>query len=336
MADEWTWGADLYKRRRCKAIVAQASCSLGDKCTFAHSAAELKTWPWPEVLPQHWQGQVSIGVVEHAMFWDLPPLGTIDVVCNRSTCLGNPFGACCYDDPLQRPPADENGWRKQEHEVLVGAFDQYLQAVLEKNPSGSLSQDVHRIAEQHHLQLSEAWQLSQPPREEVRNALKALAEKVQQGARLRLLCHCRPHVRCHAESIKRHLDQFAVESRDAAAKPITPSEHLEGLLDVNGCIWPGSMTCTEACSVSTKSYDCQREPRALDPANMRGYCAQCWSHHSRVYHWPGFDDDWPKEYYFEDYVPSKSWGKHSSVRHCWFFERGCCKFGEHCPFSHKT
>ena len=29
-------------------------------------------------------------------------------------------------------------------------------------------------------------------------------------------------VRCHAESIKRHLDQFAVESRDAAAKPITP------------------------------------------------------------------------------------------------------------------
>lgn len=29
-------------------------------------------------------------------------------------------------------------------------------------------------------------------------------------------------VRCHAESIKRHLDQFAVESRDAAAKPMTP------------------------------------------------------------------------------------------------------------------
>ena len=30
------------------------------------------------------EGQVSIGVVEHAMFWDLPPLGTTDVVCNRS------------------------------------------------------------------------------------------------------------------------------------------------------------------------------------------------------------------------------------------------------------
>ena len=30
------------------------------------------------------EGQVSIGVVEHAMFWDLPRLGTTDVVCNRS------------------------------------------------------------------------------------------------------------------------------------------------------------------------------------------------------------------------------------------------------------
>lgn len=41
------------------------------------------------------------------------------------------------------------------------------------------------------------------------------------------------------------------------------------------------------------------EPIDLDYALRRGYCAQCWSHHSRVYHWPGFDDDWPKEYYFE-------------------------------------
>lgn len=45
---------------------------------------------------------------------------------------------------------------------------------------------------------------------------------------------------------------------------------------------------------------------------------------------------WSPHLHPQDYVPSKSWGKHSSVRHCWFFERGCCKFGEHCPFSHKT
>ena len=41
------------------------------------------------------------------------------------------------------------------------------------------------------------------------------------------------------------------------------------------------------------------EPTGSDCRPRRGYCAQCWSHHSRVYHWPGFDDDWPKEYYFE-------------------------------------
>ncbi|CAL1129149.1 unnamed protein product [Cladocopium goreaui] len=130
---QWTWGTDLYKRRRCKAIVAQAPCSLGESCTFAHSAAELKAWPWQEKLAEKWQGQVSIGVVEHAMFWDLPRLGTTDVVCNRSTCLGNPFGACTYRDPeKQRPAPDENGWRVEEHEVLVAAFDQYLQALSEE------------------------------------------------------------------------------------------------------------------------------------------------------------------------------------------------------------
>lgn len=51
-----------------------------------------------------------------------------------------------------------------------------------------------------------------------------------------------------------------------------------------------------------------------------------------IYNW----QTWSPHLHPQDYVPSKSWGKHSSVRHCWFFERGCCKFGEHCPFSHKT
>lgn len=52
----------------------------------------------------------------------LPDLG--------STCLGNPFGACTYRDPeKQRPLPDENGWRVEEHEVLVAAFDQYLEAL---------------------------------------------------------------------------------------------------------------------------------------------------------------------------------------------------------------
>ena len=118
---EESW--DLHKRRRCKAVVAQAACSLGSRCTFAHCAAELRRWPWPATVAEHWEGQVAVGVVEHAMFWDLPAMGTTDVVVNRSTCLGNPFGAVVGE----RPEADEGGWRVQEHDQLVAAFDEYLE-----------------------------------------------------------------------------------------------------------------------------------------------------------------------------------------------------------------
>ena len=44
------------------------------------------------------------------------------------------------------------------------------------------------IAESSSLELSEAWQLSQPPREEVLSALQGLAAEVARGTRLRLLC----------------------------------------------------------------------------------------------------------------------------------------------------
>eukprot|EP00438_Fugacium_kawagutii_P032367 Skav234870 [mRNA] locus=scaffold840:329332:340695:- [translate_table: standard] len=108
--------------------------------------------------------------------------------------------------------------------------------------------------------------------------------------------HCRPHVRCHAECIKKHLDQFAVEN---ATEPMRPPKDLEPFLDLNGCLWPGT---GDPCSVKTRKYDCQRAQRALDPATMRGYCAQCWSQHSRVYHWPSYEDDWPSSYYFEAHV----------------------------------
>lgn len=328
---------DLYKTRRCKAIIAQAPCSLGEYCTFAHTPSELRAWPWPTEVAEHWKGQVSVGVVEHAMFWDLPPSGTTDVVCNRSTVLGNPFGACSYASEGERAklaPADEQGWRVQEHEVLVGAFDRYLQVVLDTTSSKPLEEEVLRIAEEQSLQLSEAWLQYRPARAQVLKALESLASRVRGGQRLRLLCHCRPHVRCHAESLKRYLDQFALES----ASPSSPSRDrhdrstAHGVpTDLNGCLWPGTVPHAERCSVQTKQYVCQRDQRALDPETMKGYCAQCWSHHSRVYRWPAFEDSWPTECYFEDYVPK--WNTNGSAI-CWYYQNGCCKFGDSCPFSH--
>ena len=44
-------------------------------------------------------------------------------------------------------------------------------------------------------------------------------------------------VRCHAESIKRHLDQFAVESKASAAKPKAPQRgDGRGKVGGSGCV----------------------------------------------------------------------------------------------------
>ena len=37
----------------------------------------------------------------------------------------------------------------------------------------------------------------------------------------------------------------------------------------------------------------------------------------------------------QDYEP-KSWTNGTFSRGCWFFERGCCRFGDSCAYSHKT
>merc|ERR1712232_487547 len=85
---------EYYKIRRCKHVIMQDPCPKGASCPFAHAPEELHPAPdyEPGHLAPHWQGEaVSIGIAEHAMFWDLPTIGTMDVVCNRGTCLGNPF-----------------------------------------------------------------------------------------------------------------------------------------------------------------------------------------------------------------------------------------------------
>eukprot|EP00439_Symbiodinium_sp_Y106_P076096 s1259_g15.t1 len=328
---------DLYKTRRCKAIVAEAPCSLGEVCTFAHSAAELRPYPWPEPLAEHWRGQVSIGVVEHAMFWDLPPVGTLDVVCNRATCLGNPFGSCSYADPTQRPPVDAAGWCAGEHEVLVTAYDEYLQAVLSQDATTDLQEEVQRIAERRSLLLSDAWEKQDLKREDVRSALDALASQVSRGCFLRLLCHCRPYVRCHAESIKRYLDQFT--KLDAGVPTPLPNQ---GPVDIEGRVWPSS-AASERCSIRTKRLTCTRAGRALDPGSMKSYCAQCWSYHSVVYFWPDWDDVWPECFYRDGYVQCTA-GVDDADREgdcayvdrplCSFYVRGCCKFGDDCWYRH--
>ena len=117
--------------------------------------------------------------------------------------------------------------------------------VLEEGTS-SLEEEVSRIASERQLQPSEAWQLAPAQRHEVRGALRALERLVRQGRRLRLLCHCRPHVRCHAVSLKAYLDRFVVDA--PAPEPLVQDPEL---VDVLGCIWPGTTEQARACNPAT-------------------------------------------------------------------------------------
>ena len=65
------------------------------------------------------------------------------------------------------------------------------------------------------------------------------------------------------------------------------------------------------------------DPKAF--GSRLGYCAQCWSHHSRVFYWPDFESEWPSSCFFEGYEKPDA---------CWFFQQGLCKFGASCTYSH--
>ncbi|CAJ1355752.1 unnamed protein product, partial [Effrenium voratum] len=220
--------------------------------------------------------------------------------------------------------------------------------VVLRESSGELLEEVQRIAKARSLLLSDAWELQALKREDVRRALELLVGEVSKGQRIRLLCHCRPHVRCHVELIKQHLDRFLPQQ-------IAPgSTFKEELVDIEGRVWPGSVpdavprptfhfrglscgipaTTEEQCSIRTAAFSCTRDSRALDPGTMKGYCAQCWCHHSKVCRWPDFHDEWPTETYQDEYAPTSNGDSGNARPMCSFYWRGCCKFGDTCWYSH--
>eukprot|EP00927_Polykrikos_kofoidii_P080866 TRINITY_DN77864_c0_g1_i1.p1 TRINITY_DN77864_c0_g1~~TRINITY_DN77864_c0_g1_i1.p1 ORF type:complete len:323 (+),score=42.37 TRINITY_DN77864_c0_g1_i1:64-1032(+) len=271
----------MCKFLRCKSIVMEQTCRFGDGCAYAHSPAELQPTPeeWKKPIAAHWQGQVSLGVVEHAMFWDLPPVGVVDVVCNRLTCLGNPFGGRKYGPGDVRAEADEEGWVPAEHVDLCDSFREYLSIVLDRNadPDEDLAPVAERISAKRSLFLVDMWEAQHLKRADVLRAIDALCSRVSAGKSLRLLCHCRPHVRCHAELLKAHLDQYV------PSVPLQPEENkmqVPGSVDCLGCEWPGFGNSAPPCVGSTRSWSCGRSGRALDPGSLELYCAVCWSWHS--------------------------------------------------------
>lgn len=269
-----------YKTRRCKFIVMQETCPYAENCEYAHSPEELRplNGNWSYAVAPHWQGDaVQIGIVEHAMFWDLPQVGLLDVVCNRNTCLGNPFATRLYSEGEERAERDGHGWAIQMHEDLCVAFEEYLGVLLDPSSEEDLRVSASRIARKHSATLSDTWVAQRLRRSSVSWSLDSLARKVKGGQRLRLLCHCRPHVRCHTEFLKAHLEKFAPARGNTSA----PDMQSVGRVDHLGALWPGFGLNSQICQCKSQGWRCSRESRALDAGTMKMYCAQCWSKHSR-------------------------------------------------------
>lgn len=276
----WTsWNAaipkELLKTRPCRWYAVNRRCGYGDDCAFAHSAEELRPTPSYYRSPDapHWCGDaVSIGVLEMALFTDLAPPGTLDVVCNRCTCLGNPFAARWYAENEERPQCDEHGWSPKEHDELCSAFDEYLTAVLSTESQEELCNVVKRIARKRSLAVSDCWSVQSLRRDDVCAALQAMELRAHAGVRLRLLCHCRPHVRCHTEFLKAHIE---VKVGMLAGSPV-PQEAEECRRSLKGFKdhWPSLHGDGPACA------QCGRQARAMDPHSLQLYCAFCWQNYA--------------------------------------------------------
>lgn len=345
-----------YKARRCKYIVLQERCRHGDNCGYAHSPEELR--PPPEgdehIAAPHWEGPlISIGIVEHAMFWDLSKPGTIDVVCNRSTCFGNPFAMqiLCPDSELEVP--DEDGWHLKLHEALCEAFKEYLAVLLDPNQE-ELMVCVRQIAARRSLTLAETWIIQNLTRQSLLESFAALDTFITQGHRLRLLCHCRPHVRCHAELIKGHLEERAcqlISHNDDNSIEVSSARFAKRAkrLDCHGCEWPSLMDDGPSCG--TKS--CWQVGRAWDPGSMQMYCAPCWSKHSM--NMTAFAEEYiateglqvahadlqsvygvesAETRLVKESGESRGGDSDATVPLCKFFASGSCKFGTSCWRRH--
>lgn len=366
---EFEYGsAEFLRTRPCKFVVMEQSCPYGKECFYAHTREELRHTPASEAArrgsqAQHWQGaRVAIGVVEQAMLWDLAPIGTTDVVCNRASCLGNPFATRIYEPGDIVPPADDQGWRRGEHQELCAAFSEYLAAVLgDALEDGPLLPLVTQMAQSKGMSLAETWLAQTLTKVDVRSALAGLESMLCAGDRLRLLCHCRPFVQCHTEFLKAHLEARVEVLCCAAAPAVAPSGPIG---------WPDFL---DGKGPVCAKESCGRVCRAMDPLNRNMFCTLCWIQHSEKLKATPVDNPVPapeheikaalisvgdaadmddadgdndKEgraecpYYAYN---SCKWGKQCYYRHvkqvaevpfCQYHLRGVCKFGDLCAFTH--
>eukprot|EP00927_Polykrikos_kofoidii_P064923 TRINITY_DN60730_c0_g1_i1.p1 TRINITY_DN60730_c0_g1~~TRINITY_DN60730_c0_g1_i1.p1 ORF type:complete len:429 (-),score=37.77 TRINITY_DN60730_c0_g1_i1:339-1625(-) len=129
--------------------------------------------------------------------------GSLDVVVDRSSVLGNPF----YDAwPVAKWSDDCLAYKR--YLTLAVAADNSI------SDSAPLLECAKAASEQLKVQISDRWRRRPPLARDVRAEIEHLRIALRQGRVIRLLCHCaRPfkelngqYSPCHAESIADELD----------------------------------------------------------------------------------------------------------------------------------
>lgn len=267
---------EVHKTRPCRWWCTRGKCNFAEHCIWAHQKDELRQLPQSQRLPDvpHWRGQgVTISVVEHALFSDPPPEGTIDILCNRCTCFGNPFAGIMVGPDEEKEPLDKYGYRASDHEALCEAFDEFLNAVLDGRSGENLIETACSIASSRSMVLAKTWVCQQITRTSFLESLERFSERIVAGTKLRLLCHCRPHVRCHTEYLKSQLELRAQQLGWLPPAEMQASNSYERWEEAwpSYCDW-SSDTGNPPCA----SKGCDRQGRALDPKDSQWYCTFCW------------------------------------------------------------
>jgi len=200
--------------------------------------------------------------------------------------LGNPFCAW-YPRPEDKPKCDAEGWSPLEHERLCAAFRDYLAAVLAQSAGEeqrqALVELVREVGDRHGLIPADSWLVQHLQRSDVLSAFERLQDLVSAGVRLRLLCHCRPHVRCHVELLKQRLDEHAQRRVRCELEPDTWAADFRNALRTPPSSWPTAEGGGPKCA------QCGRQARAMDPGTRRVYCCFCWMDHADRVAWRATD-----------------------------------------------
>jgi len=205
--------------------------------------------------------------------------GFEDVRCDRRTVLGNPFRM------------GRGGSEESLRETAIAAHAQYLDRIM-----ADADVDVGSIASLAGTPVDPRFSRSDPAR--VRDTIKALADRVVRGHRLRLLCWCHPKP-CHAHAVS------AAVLRIAQTKGV----------------------CRAAYSAATPP-----SPRDI-AASSKGVPAQFWVKGLGVpcaYYIPGFLDRNVADHALQEFVTGLDWRTNDKTMNRWtalYGEAGQYRYG---------